>query len=102
MNDQDKLMYSVAITEVINRYFAALDQKQFDVTNMSQIFADDAKIVRPNGAVTTGPKEIGNSHSHSLSRFRAITAPNQRLYHYAERRNFRRIPGELGCYAPLG
>ena len=46
MNDQDKLMYSVAITEVINRYFAALDQKQFDVTNMSQIFADDAKIVR--------------------------------------------------------
>ena len=71
MNDQDKLMYSVAITEVINRYFAALDQKQFDVTNMSQIFADDAKIVRPNGAVTTGPKEIGDSHSHSLSRFRA-------------------------------
>jgi len=71
MNDQDKLMYSVAITEVINRYFAALDQKQFDVTNMSQIFADDAKIVRPNGAVTTGPKEIGDSHSRSLSRFRA-------------------------------
>ena len=71
MNDQDKFMYSVAITEVINRYFAALDQKQFDVTNMSQIFADDAKIVRPNGAVTTGPKEIGDSHSHSLSRFRA-------------------------------
>jgi hypothetical protein len=37
----------------------------------SQIFADDAKIVRPNGAVTTGPKEIGDSHSHNLSRFRA-------------------------------
>jgi len=53
MNDQDKLMYNVAITEVINRYLAALDQKQFDVTNMSQIFADDAKIVRPNGAVFT-------------------------------------------------
>ena len=71
MNDQDKLIYSVAITEVINRYFAALDQKEFDVTNMSQIFADDARIVRPNGAVTTGPKEIGDSHSRSLSRFRA-------------------------------
>ena len=38
MNDQDKLMYSVAITEVINRYFAALDQKQFDVTNMTSDF----------------------------------------------------------------
>jgi hypothetical protein len=71
MNDQEKLMHTVAITEVINRYFAALDQKQFAVTTMSQIFADDAKIVRPNGAVTTGPKEIGDSHSHGLSRFRA-------------------------------
>ena len=54
MNDQEKLMHTVAITEVVNRYFAALDQKQFDVTTMRQIFADDAKIVRPNGAVTTG------------------------------------------------
>jgi hypothetical protein len=71
MNDQDKLMHTVAITEVINRYFAALDQKQFDVTTMSQIFADDAKIVRPNRAVTTGPKEIGDSHSRSLSHFQA-------------------------------
>ena len=58
MNDQDKLMYTVAITEVINRYFAALDQKQFDITTMSQIFADDAKVQRPN-------------RSHSLSRFQA-------------------------------
>ena len=71
MNDQEKLMHTVAITEIINRYFAALDQKQFDVTTMRQIFADTAKIVRPNGAVTTGPQEIGDSHSHSLGRFRA-------------------------------
>ena len=71
MNDQEKLIHTVAITEVVNRYFAALDQKEFDVTTMSQIFADEANIVRPNGAVTTGPKEIGDSHSHSLSRFQA-------------------------------
>jgi len=71
MNDQDKLMHTVAVTEVVNRYFATLDQKHFDATAMRQIFADDANIVRPNGAVTTGPKEIGDSHSHSLSRFRA-------------------------------
>ncbi len=71
MNDQARLMHTVAITEVVNRYFAALDQKQFDVTTMSRIFADDAKIVRPNGAVTTGPQEIGDSHRPSLSRFRA-------------------------------
>ena len=71
MNDQDKLMHTVAITEVINRYFAALDQKQFDVTVLGEIFTDDAKIVRPNGAVTKGPNEIGASHSRSLSRFQA-------------------------------
>jgi SnoaL-like domain len=71
MNDQDKLIQTVAITEVINRYFAVLDQKQFDVTTMRRIFADDARIVRPNGAVTKGPNEIGDSHSQSLSRFQA-------------------------------
>ena len=71
MNDQEKLIQTVAITDVVNRYFAALDEKQLDVTTMSRIFADDARIVRPNGAVTTGPKEIGDSHGHSLSRFRA-------------------------------
>ena len=71
MNEQNKLMYTVAITEVINRYFAALDQKHFDITTMSRIFADDAKVQRPNRTTLTGPKEIGDSHSHSLSRFQA-------------------------------
>src|SRR4051794_28084631 len=71
MHDQDKLIYTVAITDVINRYFAALDQKQFDETTMSQIFADQAKVVRPNGAALTGSKAIGDSHTESLRRFRA-------------------------------
>ena len=71
MNDRDRLVHTVAITEVINRYFAALDQKQFDVTTMSQVFADDASIHRPNGTTTIGPKEIGDSHGRSLSRFQA-------------------------------
>ena len=71
MNDQDKLTHTVAITDVINRYFAALDQKHFDIITMSQIFADDATVQRPNGTTTIGPKEIGDSHGRSLSRFRA-------------------------------
>jgi hypothetical protein len=50
---------------------AALDQKQVDKTTMTQIFADNAKVTRPNGSTMIGPKEIGDSHSHSLSRFRA-------------------------------
>ncbi|HMF93441.1 MAG TPA: nuclear transport factor 2 family protein [Vicinamibacterales bacterium] len=71
MNDSGRLIHTVAIADLINRYLAALDQKQFDVTTMSQIFADDARIVRPNRAVTKGPQEIGDSHSRSLSRFQA-------------------------------
>ena len=71
MNDQARLIHTIAITEVINRYFAALDQKRFDLPAMSQIFADNAKVIRPHGQVMTGPKEIGESHSRSFSRFRA-------------------------------
>lgn len=59
------------ITELINRYFAALDQKDFDATTMRLIFADDACIIRPNGAETIGPQTIGESHRNSFARFRA-------------------------------
>ncbi|MEZ4860582.1 MAG: hypothetical protein R3C14_04720 [Caldilineaceae bacterium] len=80
MNDQEKFQYTIAITEVVNRYFAALDQKQFDATPLRQIFADDAKIVRSNGAITTGPKEIGDSHRHSCGwRVTVIQTPLQTL-----------------------
>ncbi|HVN14842.1 MAG TPA: nuclear transport factor 2 family protein [Anaerolineales bacterium] len=71
MNDQDKLIHTVAITELINRYCAAVDEKTFDMATMSQIFAENAKVIRPNGIVTTGPKEIGESISRSFSRFKA-------------------------------
>ena len=61
----------VEITELVNRYFAALDQKHFDLTTMSGLFAPDARIVRPNRAATLGPQAIAESHARSLSRFRA-------------------------------
>lgn len=59
------------IVELINRYFAALDEKTFDITTMAQIFAEGGRIVRPNGLETVGPQAIGNSHRQSFSRFRA-------------------------------
>ncbi|MFN8441246.1 MAG: nuclear transport factor 2 family protein [Caldilineaceae bacterium] len=59
------------ITELLNRYFRALDQKDFDATTMHLIFADNARIVRPNGAETIGPQPIGESHRKSFVRFRA-------------------------------
>lgn len=36
MNDQANLIHTVARIKVINRYFAALDQKQFDIATMRQ------------------------------------------------------------------
>lgn len=61
----------VEIVELVNRYFAALDQKQIDSATMSALFAADAKILRPNGTVMLGPQGVAESHSLSLSRFRA-------------------------------
>ena len=59
------------ITELIHRYFAALDQRDFDATTLRLLFADDARIVRPNGAETIGPQALGESHRKSFVRFRA-------------------------------
>jgi hypothetical protein len=67
----ESFLHKAEIIELINRYFAALDQKDLAATTMALIFADDARIVRPNGAETHGPQAIGESHSHSFSRFRA-------------------------------
>lgn len=65
------ILHKAEIVELVNRYFAALDEKTFDITAMTQIFADDGRIIRPNGAETLGPEAIGESHRHSFSRFRA-------------------------------
>ncbi|MBI5400646.1 MAG: nuclear transport factor 2 family protein [Candidatus Yonathbacteria bacterium] len=67
----ENFMPTLAITEVLNRYFAALDERKLDVETLSGIFTTDAKIVRPNGSVTVGPKAIGESHIENFSHFRA-------------------------------
>jgi len=60
----------LTITEIINRYFAALDQKEFDLETMGRIFSEDAKVLRPNGTAMLGLRAIGESHAQSMSRFR--------------------------------
>src|SRR5215212_1465514 len=72
--DRDRVeafLNKAEITELINRYFAALDQRDFDATTLRLIFADDARIVRPNGAAMIGPQILGESHRKSFARFRA-------------------------------
>ena len=63
--------HKVEIVELIDRYLAALDQKQLDLATMSALFAADARVVRPHGGVMVGPQAIADSHGRSLSRFRA-------------------------------
>lgn len=61
----------IAVMELINRYFAALDTRAFDAETSSRLFADDATVVRPNGMGVTGPEAIRSSHTKSMERFRA-------------------------------
>ena len=57
------------VTDVVQRYFRALDEKQFDAQHFTSIFMADAKVTRPNGASLVGPEEIRASHEKSFARF---------------------------------
>lgn len=59
------------IIRVFDGYFRALDEKDFGISRMEQIFSTDAEVIRPHGIVTRGPEEIGTSHSKSFARFRS-------------------------------
>src|SRR5215475_6771895 len=58
------------VTQVFNSYFRALDEKNFEVSHLQQIFTPDAEVIRPNGGVTVGPEQIASSHKESMARFR--------------------------------
>jgi len=66
-----RLASEVEIQKTINRYFQALDDKRLDAGSLAEIFAPDARVTRPNGSTMVGPRTIGESHTHSLGRFRA-------------------------------
>jgi|SRR5262245_11198259 len=71
MSDRDNAASTLAIIDILNRYFAMLDERKLDVETLNRVFTADAKIVRPNGSVTVGPRAIGESHTENFSRFRA-------------------------------
>jgi SnoaL-like domain len=71
-NDQSRITELVnksEITTVVNRYFRALDEKNFDARHFASILTPRAKMTRPNGASLTGPDEISASHEKSFARF---------------------------------
>jgi ketosteroid isomerase-like protein len=57
------------ITDVVNSYFKALDEKHFDPRHFATILTQDATVVRPNGEALVGPEEASASHQHSFERF---------------------------------
>jgi len=70
--DQDRiteLINKSEITSMVNSYFRALDEKNFDAQHFASIFTPQAKVTRPNGASMTGPEEISASHAKSFIRF---------------------------------
>ena len=68
-NTIDELINKFDITNVVNRYFRALDERNFDAQHFATFFTKEANVTRPNGAYLTGPEEISASHKQSFIRF---------------------------------
>jgi hypothetical protein len=64
-----ELINKSEIISVVNSYYRALDEKNFDLNHFATIFTSDAKVVRPNGVAMTGPEEVCASHQKSFTRF---------------------------------
>ena len=75
-----ELINKSEIADVLNSYFRALDEKNFDPQHFAAILTADAKMTRPNGMSLTGPEEISASHAQSFTRFESsqhlLTAPD--------------------------
>ncbi|TAL29593.1 MAG: nuclear transport factor 2 family protein [Spirochaetes bacterium] len=59
------------IAETVNRYFAALDKRTFNIEIFRNIFANNATVERPHGQELEGPEDISSNHENSMKRFRA-------------------------------
>ena len=61
----------LAITELVERYFQLIDDKDFAADKLHAVFTESGTLTRPNDSVVRGPAEIAESNSKSFSRFRA-------------------------------
>src|SRR6478736_1066963 len=59
------------ITDLLIRYFAAVDDKCLDPEIVKATFTSDAKIIRPDGAEIVGQENILDGHLKSFARFKA-------------------------------
>ncbi|WP_045235205.1 nuclear transport factor 2 family protein [Deinococcus pimensis] len=59
------------IIRVVDRYFRALDDRQYTEATFDRVVTPDIRVIRPNGAVTVGRTAIVESHARSFTRFAA-------------------------------
>lgn len=64
-----ELVNNADITRVLNSYFRALDEHNFEAQHFAGFLTPDARMTRPNGASLVGPDEISASHKQSFARF---------------------------------
>jgi hypothetical protein len=70
--EQVKIIIEKAqISDLLTRYFAAIDDKRLDKKIVEVTFSKDAEIVRPDDVVIIGPDNIFNAHKKSFDRFKA-------------------------------
>jgi hypothetical protein len=59
------------ITDLLIRYFAAVDDKCIDLKIVKATFTSDAKIIRPDDTAIVGQENILDGHLKSFARFKA-------------------------------
>ncbi|MFN8474666.1 MAG: nuclear transport factor 2 family protein [Anaerolineae bacterium] len=59
------------ISDLLSRYFRAIDDKGLDLTIVEATFLEDGRVVRPNGSALNGWQEILDGQNTSFARFRA-------------------------------
>ncbi len=59
------------ISNLLTKYFGAIDDKRLDKNIVETTFTNNAKILRPNGSATIGHDNILDGHKKSFARFKA-------------------------------
>lgn len=67
----NEMVEKTQITDLLIRYFAAVDDKCIDIEIIKATFTSDAKIIRPDDAEIVGQENILDGHLKSFARFKA-------------------------------
>jgi SnoaL-like protein len=68
---QKEIVEKTQITDLVIRYFAALDDKRLDMDIVKATFTSEAKIIRPDDSEIVGRENILDGHLKSFARFKA-------------------------------